>query len=58
MKILQTTQQQQLLNGKSESNFRPVAFEKFPVPTTGGIVVGKYRCILQSYRYLVIRPGD
>ncbi|XP_073818004.1 filamin A protein cher isoform X7 [Musca autumnalis] len=38
-----TQQQQQLLNGKGESNFRPVAFEKFPVPTTGGIVVAEVK---------------
>ncbi|XP_061399873.1 filamin-A isoform X1 [Musca vetustissima] len=41
--IKTTQQQQQLLNGKSESNFRPVAFEKFPVPTTGGIVVAEVK---------------
>ncbi|XP_073818002.1 filamin A protein cher isoform X5 [Musca autumnalis] len=41
--IKTTQQQQQLLNGKGESNFRPVAFEKFPVPTTGGIVVAEVK---------------
>lgn len=29
-----------LVNGK-DTPYRTVAFEKFPVPTTGGIVVGK-----------------
>ncbi|XP_075148241.1 filamin A protein cher isoform X7 [Haematobia irritans] len=43
--FFKTTQQQhqQLVNGRSDSNYRTVAFEKFPVPTTGGIVVAEVK---------------
>uniref|UniRef100_A0A1A9X400 Uncharacterized protein n=1 Tax=Glossina brevipalpis TaxID=37001 RepID=A0A1A9X400_9MUSC len=40
-KVIKSTTQttEHLVNGRSETTYRAVAFEKFPVPTTGGTVV-------------------
>ncbi|KAL9897671.1 filamin A protein cher isoform 2-T2 [Glossina fuscipes fuscipes] len=44
-KVIKSTTQttEHLVNGRSETTYRAVAFEKFPVPTTGGIVVAEVK---------------
>lgn len=44
-KVIKSTTQttEHLVNGRSETTYRAVAFEKFPVPTTGGTVVAEVK---------------
>ncbi|XP_052835830.1 filamin-A isoform X10 [Drosophila gunungcola] len=42
-KVVQQTTQSELVNGKSEVTYRSVAFEKLPLPTTGGNVTAEVR---------------
>ncbi|XP_041675461.1 filamin-A isoform X4 [Drosophila eugracilis] len=42
-KVVQQTTQSELVNGKSEITYRSVAFEKLPLPTTGGNVTAEVR---------------
>ncbi|EDW59138.2 filamin-A isoform X2 [Drosophila virilis] len=41
--VKQTTTQSELVNGKSEVTYRSVAFEKLPLPTTGGNVTAEVK---------------
>ncbi|KRK03444.1 filamin-A isoform X4 [Drosophila yakuba] len=42
-KVVQQSTQSELVNGKSEITYRSVAFEKLPLPTTGGNVTAEVR---------------
>ncbi|XP_017847553.1 filamin-A isoform X2 [Drosophila busckii] len=42
-KVIQQTTKSELVNGKSEVSYRSVAFEKLPLPTTGGNVTAEVK---------------
>uniref|UniRef100_A0A1B0FQE1 Calponin-homology (CH) domain-containing protein n=1 Tax=Glossina morsitans morsitans TaxID=37546 RepID=A0A1B0FQE1_GLOMM len=52
-KVIKSTTQttEHLVNGRSETTYRAVAFEKFPVPTTGGIVVEAPPATWEDFAY-------
>uniref|UniRef100_A0A1B0BQK2 Uncharacterized protein n=1 Tax=Glossina palpalis gambiensis TaxID=67801 RepID=A0A1B0BQK2_9MUSC len=54
-KVIKSTTQttEHLVNGRSETTYRAVAFEKFPVPTTGGIVVDLQSLLLERPRNII-----